>query len=131
MPMNVIIVAIIVIVVLVVLIAFFAGGFSSLSNKLRDIFGGATTGKASDAALLDCQNFCDVAASLPTSVQGNTAYCRSSFVVDTDGNPDTAPKKVKCSGAVTDLDRSASEERRGIQPDPSWRVECPEVSCPL
>ena len=131
MPMNVIIISIIVIVVLVVIIAFFAGGFSGLSNKLRDLVGGATTGATLDAANQDCLNFCDTASSLPTSVQANSAYCKTTLTVDTDGNANTPPRKVRCAGGASQLDVSPQEERRGITPEAGWRVPCVEVSCPL
>src|SRR3989338_5949466 len=93
MPMNVIIIAIIVLVVLVILIAFFAGGFSSVVGKVRDLFTGTTTGQSKDVAIQTCQNLCDTAQGLPTGSQKTSGYCTSSFVVDDDGNSDTPPKR--------------------------------------
>ncbi|MEK6948063.1 MAG: hypothetical protein AABX19_02355 [Nanoarchaeota archaeon] len=129
MPMNVIIVGIIVLVVLVIIVAFFAGGFTSLGNKFKDIFSGQAGGQALDLAIQTCQSSCESSLNLPSSSQAKSSYCTASYVVDTDSNPSTAPEKVKC-GSVSnaDLTISPSEEKRGIKKVSDLGVEC-AVTC--
>src|SRR3989338_4281155 len=96
MPMNVIIIAIIVLVVLIILIAFFAGGFSSVVGKVRDLFTGTTSGQSKDVVIQTCQNLCDTAKVLPAGAQKSSGYCKQSFLVDDDGNSNTQPKRSVC-----------------------------------
>ena len=131
MPMNVIIIGIIVLVVLVIVIAFFAGGFSSVQNKISDLFGGKIQGQAKDIAIQTCVNHCETAQSLPENSRGSSSYCTSTFIVDTDSSSSTPPKKVKCgsvSSASTDVDSSSSEAKRGVIAGDDLGVDCP-VSC--
>ncbi|HIH25521.1 hypothetical protein J4476_00230 [Candidatus Woesearchaeota archaeon] len=129
MPMNVIIVGIIVLVVLVIIVAFFAGGFNSLGNKFKDIFSGQAGGQALDLTIQTCQSSCENAQNLPGSSQAKSSYCTSTYIVDTDSNPSTAPEKVKC-GSVSnaDLTISSSEEKRGVVKTGDLGVEC-DISC--
>ena len=100
MPMNVIIIAIIVLVVLIILIAFFAGGFGSVVGKVRDLFSGQTSGQAGDLAINTCQNLCESAGNLPSENQRQSAFCKRSFLIDDDGDPDTPPTRESCSSDV-------------------------------
>ena len=128
MPMNVIIVAIIVLVVLVILIAFFAGGFGSVTSKVRDLFTGQISGQAKDTALQTCQNLCDVAKSLPATAQRSSGYCTNSFVVDHDGNTDTAPQRMKCGSISRQPILTKEDNNKKIELGSSLDVECPDIS---
>ena len=133
MPMNVIIVGIIVLVVLVIIVAFFAGGFTSLGNKIKDLFGGQIQGQALDITIQTCQSSCDTAQSLgsPAS-QAKSSYCKASYIVDTDSNPSSPPEKVKCgsvSTAVTSIEPGSSEEKRGVKEGGDLGIECGTVTC--
>ncbi len=136
MPMNVIIIAIIVLVVLVIVIAFFAGGFTSIGNKIRDLFGGRVQGQALDIAIQTCQDACETARTFPLSAQPSSNYCNAVQIVDLDSNLNTPPEKVACSptatnaaAKTTEASLSPSEKSRGITAnDGHLNVEC-EVSC--
>ena len=56
LSMNVIIVAIIVILVLVVVIVFFLGGFTTVGNKIRDVFNAG--GTDIQTAIVKCNTWC-------------------------------------------------------------------------
>lgn len=58
MPLNVLIIAIIVIVVLILLLTFFFGGFVSLSDKIKQIFSGATGGQEEGFVVQSCERAC-------------------------------------------------------------------------
>jgi len=78
LPMNTIILAIIVIIVLVIIVVFFLGGTSSIAQKIKDIFLGATAGQDKELAVQFCNQYCD---------RGNeVAWCGHIFKVDTDGD---------------------------------------------
>ncbi len=97
MPMNVVIMAIIVLVVLVIVIAFFAGGFSSITKKLRDLFSGQTSGQSKDIVLKTCQSLCEQSETLSTNLQPKSGYCTQLFNVDNDNKANTPPVESKCS----------------------------------
>lgn len=84
-PMETVIIAIIVLVVLVVIIAFFVGGTSTVVQKVKQLFGGATAGTDVQTATQFCQQYCDQRVA-----SGNTArddaYCTKSFYIDTTGS---------------------------------------------
>lgn len=96
MPMNVIIISIIVLVVLVILIAFFAGGFGSIVSKVRNIFN-PVSAQERDLALQTCQSYCDTALTLSEDLRTSSAYCKSTFMVDHDSDPQTKPVKMSCA----------------------------------
>src|SRR3989338_9939264 len=134
MPMNVIIIAIIVLVVLIILIAFFAGGFSSVVGKVRDLFTGTTSGQSRDVVIQTCQNLCDTAKILPESSKKFSGYCKQSFVVDDDSNPSTPAKRMVCgshaSGQVS-VDQSVLDADQKKSPKISLggtlAIDCPEI----
>ena len=78
LPMNTIIIAIIAIVVLVIIIVFFIGGTSSIVQKIRDLFTGATSGTDLQTAKQFCQEYCDQ--------ERTTAWCNKYFRIDTDAD---------------------------------------------
>ena len=78
LPMNTIIIAIIAIVVLVIIIVFFIGGTSSIAQKIRELFTGATSGTDLQTAKQFCQEYCDQ--------ERTTAWCNKYFRIDTDAN---------------------------------------------
>ena len=127
LPMNVIIIAIIVLIVLIIVIAFFAGGFGQLGRKLGDLFGTQFSAKSNDLAIQDCRDACDNAKDSSSEDQRLSSYCKSVLTVDTDGNPDTPPAKVRCSGLVDDIVISEGDTKKGVRADSSWVVSCPEV----
>lgn len=127
MPMNVIIIAIIVLVVLVILIAFFAGGFSSVVNKVRDLFGSQTSGQTRDIAIQTCQTLCDTAITLPSDSQSNSGFCTQTYVVDHDSNPETKPVRMSCTPIT--ITQTDEDLRRGIEPGGDLTVGCPSVKC--
>ena len=130
MPMNVIIIAIIVLVVLVIVIAFFAGGFGSITNKIKDLFGGKVQGQALDTIIQTCPDACDNAKGLPDTAQPKASYCKSTFVVDDDSNPNTAPVKVRCGTASLGADTllTDAEQKRGVKEGGDLGIEC-DVRC--
>ena len=122
---------IIVLVVLVIVVAFFAGGFTSLGNKIKDLFGGQIQGQALDITIQTCQSSCETAQSLgsPTA-QAKSSYCKASYIVDTDSNPSSPPEKVKCgSVSSADLVPSSSEEKRGVKEGEDLGIECGTITC--
>ncbi len=127
MPMNVIIIAIIVLVVLIIVIAFFAGGFSGIVSKIRGTFGGVT-GQAEDLAIQSCLSLCESAGNLPAESQPQSSFCKQSFLIDDDGNPDTTPVKMSCASDVVP-DLSDEDQRKRITRTGSLAVSCPGVSC--
>lgn len=127
MPMNVIIIAIIVLVVLIIVIAFFAGGFTGIASKIRGTFGGVT-GQAEDLAIQSCQSLCESAGNLAQESQQQSAFCKRSFLIDDDGNPDTVPVKMSCSSDVVP-ELTDEDQRKRITGTGSLAVSCPGVSC--
>ncbi len=127
MPMNVIIIAIIVLVVLVILIAFFAGGFGSIVGKVRDLFGGSA-GQAKDLAIQTCTSLCESAGNLPSTNQKESGYCKQTFLVDDDANPETKPKRMSCAPSVNP-ELTADDGRRGITQTGSLNVDCSGIQC--
>ena len=129
LPMNVIVIAIIVLVVLVILIAFFAGGFSSIVGKIRDLFGGTVQGQVIDNTIQTCETFCDSAKATAVNSKRNTAFCTRSFLVDQDGNADTPPRIMKCGSTSRGRAPTIQEQERGIEDGGDLGVTCPGVSC--
>ncbi len=127
MPMNVIIIAIIVLVVLIIVIAFFAGGFTGIASKIRGTFGGVT-GQAEDLAIQSCQSLCESAGNRPVENRPESPFCKTSFLIDDDGNPDTAPVKMSCSSDVVP-ELTDEDKRKRIRETGSLAVSCPGVSC--
>lgn len=87
MPMNVIVIAIIVIVVLVIVIVFFLGGTSSIAQKIKSLFTGATSGTDLQTATQFCNEYCE---------QGRyNAWCNKDFRIDknVDGTADKDTNK--------------------------------------
>ena len=78
LPMNTIIIAIIVVVVLVIILVFFIGGTSSIAQKIRDLFTGATAGTDLQTATQFCQEYCEQ--------ERTTAWCAQTFRIDKDGD---------------------------------------------
>lgn len=128
MPMNVIIVAIIVLVVLVILIAFFAGGFGSVTSKVRDLFTGQVSGQARDTVLQTCQNQCDVARGLPQGTIKNSGYCTNSYVVDIDNNPDTVPVRMTCGSVSKQPSPTIEDNKKSITFGGNLGIDCPEIT---
>ncbi|MBS3168790.1 hypothetical protein J4216_06695 [Candidatus Woesearchaeota archaeon] len=128
LPMNVIIIAIIVLVVLIVLIAFFAGGFSSIVGKVRALFGGGVSAQAQDLAISTCQQSCETAKKLPTSAQAQSSYCKLTFLIDHDADPDTIPQKYNCGRDARQVTTSTDETERGIVPGGDLGISC-SVRC--
>lgn len=86
-PMETVIIAIIVLVVLVVIIAFFVGGTSTVIQKVKQLFGGATTGTDMQTATQFCQQYCDqLVQSGKDQGDKNDAYCYKWFNIDTTGS---------------------------------------------
>lgn len=82
LSMNVIVIVIILVIVLVVLVAFFLGGFSQLTERIRSI---GPDNK--DAAIQDCQTKCQIAQSLSgDNAISRSSYCRKTVNVDSDGD---------------------------------------------
>ena len=133
MPMNVIIIAIIVLVVPIILIAFFAGGFSSVVGKVRDLFTGTTSGQSRDVVIQTCQNLCDTAKVLPESSQKISGYCKQSFVVDMDSNPTTKPERVVCGSPASAITAEFSKYKEDPKIDNTGKnnlgVDCLEIKC--
>ncbi len=126
MPMNVVIIAIIVLVVLVIIIAFFAGGFSSITEKIRNLFTGQTSGQQRDIVVQTCQNLCDTAQSLTAEQQPDSGFCKQTFIVDHDSNPNTPAQKSSCvQGKNPPL--SPAEDAKKITSG-SLNIPC-DVSC--
>ena len=84
LPLTTIIVAILVVVVLVVIVAFFLGGATGLTNTIKRIFYGTTSGTDLSVAVEACRTHCDRAEGLPPSLQPTSAYCTQTFPIDTD-----------------------------------------------
>ena len=78
LPMNTIIIAIIVVVVLVIILVFFIGGTSSIAQKIRDLFTGATAGTDLQTATQFCEEYCEQ--------ERTTAWCGQTFRIDKDGD---------------------------------------------
>jgi len=91
LSMNVIVIVIILVIVLVVLVAFFLGGFSQLTERIRSI---GPDNK--DAAIQDCQSKCLVAQNLNgDSAKERSSYCRKTVNIDSDGDG-KADRKDHC-----------------------------------
>lgn len=59
LPMNTVVIAIIVIVVLILVVTFFFGGFSNLSERIKEVLGTGTSGMSETLALQSCERYCD------------------------------------------------------------------------
>ena len=127
MPMNVVIIAIIVLVVLVIIIAFFAGGFSSITSKIRELFTGGT-GQASDIVIKTCQNLCESAGSLPQKNIPSSGFCKQTFLVDDDGSTDTPPVRAGCSHTPDESLLTKDDKRRGITKTSTLGITCEGIS---
>ncbi|MBU1246262.1 MAG: hypothetical protein KKH88_03260 [Nanoarchaeota archaeon] len=83
--MNMIIIIILAILVLLVISIIFLGGAGTLNQRLRNIFGGSAGAYDMDLAKANCQNYCDVAKTVPNVK--TSAYCTHIFRgVDSDGD---------------------------------------------
>lgn len=119
LPMNTIVIAIIVLVVLIIILVFFLGGISSIAQKIRDLFTGATAGTDKQTALQFCQEYCD---------QGRySMWCTKTFKIDTDGDgiadkdPDTKQYiKFYCGTPAKIINPN--------EPMDSLGLSCPEAS---
>lgn len=87
LPMNTIIIAIVVVVVLIIVIVFFVGGTSTIAQKIRGIFGGATSGMDRQVAKNFCEGYCSAK---------DKHYCSSVFKIDTDPTQDIELKGFSC-----------------------------------
>jgi len=117
LPMNTIIIAIVAVVVLVIIIVFFIGGTSSVAQKIKEIFSGATAGTDIQLATQFCKEYCD---------QGRTStYCQKTFNVDKDSNPNTPPIIMKCGT------ESKVKDKEGNELDTILTTICsnPDVKC--
>ncbi len=99
LSLNTLVIIILLVIALVVIAVFFLGGTSSLSKSIRSIFFGTTAGTDLSLAVETCQQRCEQAKSLPTGVQETSAYCKSTFNMDTDndGNIDIV---ANCGGGT-------------------------------
>jgi len=88
LTLNTIIVAILVIVVLVVLVGFFLFGFQGLSDQVKKVFFGVTTGTDRTLAMQNCEQYCDQAEQLKDAnlIKTVSAYCNKFFYIDDDGD---------------------------------------------
>ena len=84
LPLNTLIIIILVVLVLIVVAIFFLGGTSSLSESVRRIFFGTTAGTDINLAREICENRCAAAQTAPSP--GDSAYCKTPFELDTDGD---------------------------------------------
>lgn len=98
LSINTIIILVMVLVALVVIVTFFLGGFSNLTDSVKRIFFGTTSGYDRTLAIQNCDSFCEQLKSLNLGTTeeinqraSESAYCKSSFNIDTDndGNADT------------------------------------------
>lgn len=103
LSLNVIIIAVLAILVLVIVAAFFLGGFSNLGGKIKSVFSGTTIGSDLDLTISTCNNLCERAKGLDASSVGKSAYCQTSFDVDSnvDGKLEESEKNQKCSAFIT------------------------------
>lgn len=129
MPMNVIIIAIIILVVLIILIAFFAGGFGSITGKIRELFTGQVSGQTKDTTIQTCQSMCDIAKNYPASAQRSSGYCTNSYVVDMDSNPDTPPQRISCGSMSRTPIATQEDNDKGINVGGNLGIECSGVVC--
>ena len=88
LPLNVVIVAILVVLVLIVVAVFFLGGTAGITSTIRQIFKGTTAGTDLNLAIETCKTRCSQSQMSTPSPDAfkNSAYCRSPFNIDTDGN---------------------------------------------
>lgn len=86
LTLTTIITAIIVVMVLIVVVTFFLGGFSRVRDTIVNVFFPVTSGTDLAIAVQTCEQRCDQARLLPTSVLTKSAYCTGSFSLDTDGD---------------------------------------------
>ena len=134
LSLNTIIIGILVVLVLIVLAVFFIGGFGSLSGKIKNFLGITTAGTDLEVALLECQNRCQRAQSLPENLRHTSAYCVSSFLIDRDNNNEidtvtindrAVPIRFFCDQGSAGLrfDQGSDEERLHLG------ESCPGVTC--
>ena len=96
LPLNVLVVAIIVIVVLILVLTFFFGGFVSLSDKIKQIFSGATGGQEEGFVVQSCDRACVTIQSVQ-KVQPGTYFCQGKNVdLDGDGELQEDEKGLNC-----------------------------------
>ena len=99
------VVIIISILILAALALTFTGGWTTLSQKIKDIFGGTTAGTDYALALEQCETYCQQASGMTDTQKANSAFCTKEFHIDSD-NDGTADKvdseyvEFACNGAV-------------------------------
>lgn len=86
LTLSTIVTAIIVVMVLIVVVTFFLGGFSRVRDTIANVFFPVTSGTDLSIAVQTCEQRCDQARLLPTSVVTKSSYCTGSFSLDTDGD---------------------------------------------
>ena len=96
LPLNTLVIIILVVIVLIVVAVFFLGGTSSLSQSIRNIFYGATSGTDVALAREICDQRCAFAQDVPFNSAKSTAYCTSTFDIDqnNDGRIDSSTDAV-------------------------------------
>ena len=78
------VVIILAVLVLVSVAIVFTGGWSSLTQKVKDIFGGTTAGTEYNLAIKNCNTYCGQASDMTDTQKKNSAYCTKEFHVDID-----------------------------------------------
>mgnify|MGYP001610398522 FL=1 len=86
LTINTIIIAVLVVLVLIVVVTFFLGGFGRITEAISRVFFPAITGTDLTIAVQLCEQRCEQAKALPTSLRGTSAFCVSAFQIDKNGN---------------------------------------------
>lgn len=129
LPLNTIVIAILVVIVLILIVTFFLVGFGGLTDKIKGIFFGTTSGTDLTLATLNCNTYCERAEILPEATQSISSYCSSIQKVDTtkDGKADTDMSckdlgvvcpKVKCTITKTPSIEKTTEKESSVSPPP-------------
>ena len=115
LSMNVVIIAILVILVLIVVSVFFLGGFTTLSNKIKDIFG-ITKGTDVPIAIESCKSKC----SLAEQTNSNDVFCKATFRID--ANNDGTADYTEEDGNKKYIEYHCY--------DSPISTTCPDITCP-
>ena len=101
LPLNTVIIIILIVIVLIVIAVFFLGGTSKLSESIRNIFYGATSGTDETLAVSICEQRCE--ESQDYKGLGKAPFCTPKFSIDRNGdgkikNPEGASDATKEAG---------------------------------
>ena len=86
LTINTIIIAVLVVLVLIVVSTFFLGGFGRITETISRVFFPITSGTDLTIAVQTCEQRCEQVKLLSDPLRKNSAFCKSSFNVDNDGN---------------------------------------------